>query len=98
MRELVAVAIVGTQMLAAGGLVDLGQSIYLAPSFSAALILCGGLLFGFGMVAANGCVSRALVLLGRGNLRSGLVVVGTVKLPRDERRGFLIMSHLDYSR
>jgi uncharacterized membrane protein YedE/YeeE len=72
-----AVAIVGTQILAAGGLVDLGQSIYLAPSFSAALILCGGLLFGYGMVAANGCVSRALVLLGRGNLRS-LVVVATV--------------------
>jgi uncharacterized membrane protein YedE/YeeE len=72
-----AVAIVGTQMLAAGGLVDLGQSIYLAPSFSAALILCGGLLFGYGMVAANGCVSRALILLGRGNLRS-LVVVATV--------------------
>ena len=72
-----AVAIVGTQMLAAGGLVDLGQSIYLAPSFSAALILCGGSLFGYGMVAANGCVSRALVLLGCGNLRS-LVVVATV--------------------
>ncbi len=72
-----AVAIAGTQGLAAAGLVDLGQSIYLQPSFSAALILFGGLLFGYGMVAANACVSRALVLLGRGNLRS-LVVVGIV--------------------
>ncbi len=71
------VAIAGTQALAAAGLVDLGQSIYLQPSFSAALILFGGLLFGYGMVAANACVSRALVLLGRGNLRS-LVVVATV--------------------
>lgn len=73
----VAVAIAGTQVLAASGLVDISQSIYLQPSFSAALILFGGILFGYGMVAANACVSRALVLLGRGNLRS-LVVVATV--------------------
>jgi uncharacterized protein len=72
-----AVAIVGTQSLAARGVVDLGQSIYLQPAFSAPLMLFGGLLFGYGMVAANACASRALVLLGRGNLRS-LVVVATV--------------------
>ena len=72
-----AVAIAGTQLLAVGGLVDLGQSIYLQPSFSAPLMLFGGALFGYGMVAANACASRALVLLGRGNLRS-LVVVTTV--------------------
>jgi uncharacterized membrane protein YedE/YeeE len=72
-----AVAITGTQALAGAGLVDLNQSIYLQPSFSAALILFGGLLFGYGMVAANACVSRTVVLLGSGNLRS-LVVVATV--------------------
>lgn len=70
-----AVAIAGTQALAGAGLVDLGQSIYLQPTFSFALILFGGLLFGYGMVAANACVSRALVLLGRGNLRSLVVVI-----------------------
>ena len=70
-----AVAIVGTQALAAAGLVDLGKSIYLQPSFSPALILFGGLLFGYGMVLANGCASRAVVLLGRGNLRSLVVVM-----------------------
>ncbi len=73
----VAVAIVGTQVLVIGGLVDLSKSIYLQPSFSAPLILLGGVLFGYGMVAANACASRALVLLGRGNLRS-LVVVTTI--------------------
>lgn len=72
-----AVAIAGTQALAARGLVDLSQSIYLQPAFSAPLMLFGGVLFGYGMVAANACASRALVLLGRGNLRS-LVVVVTV--------------------
>src|SRR5258707_7848089 len=69
------VAISVTQLLAAGNVVDLGKSIYLQPSFSAPLMFFGGLLFGYGMVLSNGCGSRALVLLGRGNLRSFVVVI-----------------------
>jgi uncharacterized membrane protein YedE/YeeE len=69
------VAVAATQLLAADGLVDLGKSIYLQPSFSAPLMFLGGLLFGYGMVLSNGCGSRALVLLGRGNLRSFVVVI-----------------------
>jgi uncharacterized protein len=71
----VAVAIVGTQALAAAGLVEVSQSLYLQPSFSAPLIFAGGLLFGIGMVLANACASRSLVLLGKGNLRSLLVLL-----------------------
>src|SRR6266481_3189398 len=71
----IGVAIAVTQLLAAGGVVDLGKSIYLQPSFSAPLMFLGGLLFGYGMVMSNGCGSRALVLLGRGNLRSFVVVI-----------------------
>ena len=51
-------------------MVDLGKSIYLQPTFSVPVLFLGGLLFGYGMVLSNGCGSRALVLLGRGNLRS----------------------------
>src|SRR6202045_2624822 len=69
------VAIAVTQLLAARGVVDLGKTIYLQPSFSAPLMFFGGLLFGYGMVLSNGCGSRALVLLGRGNLRSFVVVI-----------------------
>jgi uncharacterized protein len=69
------VAIAAAQLLAASGVVDLGKSIYLQPSFSAPLMLLGGVLFGYGMVLSNGCGSRALVLLGRGNLRSLVVVL-----------------------
>lgn len=72
-----AVAILGTQLVAGVGLVDIAKSIYLQPSFSAPLIFAGGLLFGFGMVLSNGCASRALVLLGKGNLRS-LVVIAII--------------------
>ncbi|HSY57548.1 MAG TPA: YeeE/YedE family protein [Bradyrhizobium sp.] len=70
-----AVAVIATQYLAGYGAVDLAKSIYLQPSFSAPLMFAGGLLFGYGMVLANGCGSRALVLLGRGNLRSFVVVI-----------------------
>lgn len=72
-----AVAILGTQFIAGAGLVDIAKSLYLQPSFSAPLIFAGGLLFGFGMVLSNGCASRALVLLGKGNLRS-LVVIAII--------------------
>lgn len=70
-----AVAIAGAQFLAGAGIVAIGKSLYLQPSFSAPLIFAGGLLFGLGMVLANGCASRALVLLGKGNLRSLVVLV-----------------------
>jgi uncharacterized protein len=70
-----AIAIVGTQILAASGLIDLSKTLYLQPAFSPSLMLLGGLLFGYGMVLANGCASRALVLLGRGNLRSLVVIL-----------------------
>src|SRR4051794_36020474 len=70
-----AVAMIGTQIVAGTGLVDIAKSLYLQPSFSAPLIFAGGLLFGFGMVLSNGCASRALVLLGKGNLRSLVVIV-----------------------
>jgi uncharacterized protein len=69
------VAIAASQLLAARGSVDLGRSIYLQPSFSAPVMFFGGLMFGYGMVLSNGCGSRALVLLGKGNLRSFVVII-----------------------
>src|SRR5258707_14616065 len=69
------VAIAATQLLAARGVIDLGKSIYLQPSFSAPLMFFGGLLFGYGMVLANGCGSGAPVLLGRVKLRPFVVVI-----------------------
>lgn len=75
----VAVAIAGTQVFADTGVVDIAKSLYLQPTFSAPVIFFGGLLFGLGMVLANGCASRALVLLGKGNLRS-LVVIAIIAI------------------
>lgn len=70
-----AVAIAGTQALAAGGVIDLQRSLHLQPTFSWLLLFGGGLMFGYGMQLANGCGARALVLLGTGNLRAFVVLV-----------------------
>ena len=70
-----AVALLGSQALQSAGLVDLSQTIYVRSSFSPLLIFLGGAMFGIGMVMANGCGARALVLLGGGNLRSLIVLL-----------------------
>lgn len=69
------VALAGTQALAWGGWVDLSQSIYRVSTFSWLLVPLGGVLFGYGMVLANGCGARSLVLLGQGNLRALLTLL-----------------------
>lgn len=69
------VAIIGTQALAQFELIDLSRSIYRGPSFSWLLVPLGGVLFGYGMMLANGCGARTLVLCAQGNLRSLVVLL-----------------------
>lgn len=70
-------AIVGTQGLALAGLVPLGASAHLAPRLFWLGAVSGGLLFGFGMVLAGGCPSRALVRLGGGSMKALVVLLVT---------------------
>ena len=64
-------ALVGTQILVSfGGLNNLHSSVYLATAPNLIIILIGSAVFSLGMVLANGCPNRHLVLLGEGNLRS----------------------------
>jgi uncharacterized membrane protein YedE/YeeE len=70
-----AVAILATQILEAAGIVDLRRSIYVSSPLSWLVIPLGGMMFGYGMIASNGCGSRAVVLLGQGNLRSFVVLI-----------------------
>jgi hypothetical protein len=87
-------AIAASQVLASAGLADLGKSIYLQPTFSAPVLFLGGLLFGYGMVMSNGCGSRALVLLGRGNLRSLVVVIILAIFAQMTLKGLIAPSRL----
>ena len=69
-----AVALAGTQLLASQVDVDLSQSIYVQTGIALPAAIFGGLLFGLGMVMANSCGARALVLSASGNLRSWVVL------------------------
>lgn len=69
----IAVAIAGTQLLAAGGYIDPGKSFHTGPQVLVASYLIGGVLFGFGMVLAGGCSSRTMVRIGAGSLKSLVV-------------------------
>lgn len=68
------VAMLGAQALIVYGGADLGSSIYTGRQLLWLSQAVGGLLFGFGMVLASGCPSRALVRTAGGNLK-GLVVL-----------------------
>ncbi len=72
-----AVAIVGAQLFQHLGAVDLSASMYLRPTVSWVGNVLGGLLFGFGMVLAGGCVSRNLARLGGGDIGSLVVLIVT---------------------
>jgi uncharacterized membrane protein YedE/YeeE len=73
----VAVALIGANLLAYGGLIDLSKSIYRRPTIPWLSLLLGGTLFGVGMTLAAGCVNKNLIRLGAGSLRSLVVLVFT---------------------
>jgi hypothetical protein len=70
-----AIAILGTQTLAAGGWVDPARSIHGGTRLVWLGHILGGALFGIGMTLAGGCASRSLARLGAGNLKSLVVVL-----------------------
>lgn len=70
-----AVAILGTQVGAMTGIVDLGASFYHAIAWNPLASIAGGLLFGYGMAMAGNCGFGALVRFGGGDLRALVIVV-----------------------
>lgn len=70
-----AIAMLGSQALATLGAVDLAASAYRTEGWWFLGALPGGLLFGFGMVLAGGCVSRNLVRAGSGSMKAGLALL-----------------------
>ena len=70
----IAVAVAGTTLLAAFGLIDPADSFYATRRFTPLAYVLGGWLFGFGMVLAGGCGSKALVRAGAGSLKALVVV------------------------
>lgn len=71
----IAVAIVGTSLLAYTGQVDLTKSVPQRPLLPWLSLAVGGLIFGVGMTLAGGCANKNLVRLGGGSVRSLVVLV-----------------------
>lgn len=71
----IGVAVVGSQLLHGGGVIDLGQSIYLTANLGWLGHALGGFLFGVGMTLGGGCGQRTLVRVGNGNLKSVVVML-----------------------
>lgn len=68
-------AIIGTQILAAQGVIDLSKSIYTGGKLIWLAYILGGALFGFGMVLAGGCSSKTLLRIGSGSLKGVVVFI-----------------------
>lgn len=82
----IGVAIVGFNVMVWLGWVDAAKSLYGGTRWNWLSALAGGGLFGFGMVLASGCGSKALVRLGGGSLKAlavclvlGLAAFATLK-------------------
>lgn len=71
----VLVALLGSQALIGLAGVDLSASLYTGPRLLWLSQTVGGLMFGFGMVLASGCPSRALVRSAGGNLKALVVLI-----------------------
>lgn len=71
----IAVAMIGTNVLAYFGYLDLSKTIYTGNNFPWLAYIVGGLCFGVGMTLASGCANRTLVRVGGGNLRSVVVFI-----------------------
>jgi len=70
-----AVAIVGTWTLDAGGLINVKESFYLADTINLPALVAGGLMFGIGMALVGTCGYGALARAGGGDLKSLVIVV-----------------------
>ncbi len=72
-----AVGMIGVAGFQAVGVADFAHSMYLTPNLNWLANIVGGVIFGFGMVFAGGCISRNLVRAGGGDLRSLVVLMIT---------------------
>lgn len=68
-------AVVVFALFAATGVLRPAQTLYASPRWLWLSALVGGTLFGFGMVLSSGCISKTLVRVGGGNLKSLVVLL-----------------------
>ncbi len=93
-----AVAILFAQLLLGFGVVDLRKAVYLTAPLNPVGPVLGGLMFGIGMMLAQGCAARNLVRLGSGNLRAFIVVLVFAIAAYATMRGILAPGRVELER
>ncbi len=83
-----------TQFLSVAGYIDLTKSIFLSAPFNLGALVLGGMIFGIGMIMANGCPGRHLVLMSTGNTRSLLTLTVAGLAAYSTLRGILAYPRL----
>ncbi|OQM73554.1 YeeE/YedE family protein [Manganibacter manganicus] len=91
-----AVALMLTQILAAAGYADIGQSFYLTSRFGWTGSIIGGLAFGFGMALVGTCGFGALVRTGGGSLRSLVVLMVLGLSALAAQRGLVALGRVQF--
>jgi uncharacterized membrane protein YedE/YeeE len=73
----IAVGMLAVQAMISASLFDASRTIYWGERFPWLSYLVGGLLFGYGMILADGCPQRCLVKAGSGNMKAAATLVLT---------------------
>jgi uncharacterized protein len=90
----ITVAMLGTAALQAAGIIDTTRSLYASPRLLWLSHLVGGLLFGVGMVYAEGCGLRNLTKAGAGDLDAALALLAISLAAFMTMKGILALPRL----
>lgn len=69
----IAVAVAGSALLHAAGIIDLAKTIYRTERLPWAAHIVGGITFGIGMALASGCAGKTLIRIGGGSIKALVV-------------------------
>ena len=87
-------AILITQLMWANQIIHVQSSFYLPAKLTWLSHVLGGILFGFGMVLASGCGSKALIRLGAGSLKALVVLMVMGLMAYVTMRGLLAIPRI----
>jgi uncharacterized membrane protein YedE/YeeE len=92
----IAVAILGTNLLAYTGKINLANTIYTGQNLPWLAHIVGGLTFGIGMTLASGCGNKTLVRVGGGNLKAVVVFIYMAYAANVTLRGILAVPRVEW--
>lgn len=92
----IGVAILGTNILAYTGTINLANTIYTGQNLPWMAHLVGGLIFGIGMTLASGCGNKTLVRVGGGNLKAVVVFIYLAYSANVTLRGILAVPRIEW--